>query len=303
VTDPDPSPGSCWLVVFDVPDVAAARFMAALEPFCVSVAAVRTGKPGVTRIEGIAAEPPPAGLLAAALALAAASAGIPEPHPVTQPLAPRDWLDVSLRAWPPIRAGRFFLKGSHFRGAVPAGSVPLTIDAGTAFGTGRHESTMGCLLALDRLAKRLPVARALDVGCGSGVLALAVAKTWNASVLACDIDAEAVRVTRANAARNGLAGRVRAVMSCGVRAVAVRNGAPYDLVTANILARPLVLMAPGIARLAAPGSAVVLSGLLESEGSGVLSAYRGQGLRLLFRLDIGGWRTLVLERAPASRIL
>ena len=150
MTDPDPTPGSCWLVVFDVPEKAAARFMAALEPFCVSVAAVRTGKPGLTRIEGIAIEPPPAGLLAAALALAAASAGIPEPSPETRPLAPRDWLEESRRAWPPIRAGRFFLKGSHYRGAVPPGSVPLTIDAGTAFGTGRHESTLGCLLALDQ---------------------------------------------------------------------------------------------------------------------------------------------------------
>ena len=146
------------------------------------------------------------------------------------------------------------------------------------------------------------MARALVVGCGSGVLALAIAKRWKASVLACDIDAEAVRVTRANAARNGLAGLVRAVESFGVGVAAVRNGAPYDLVAANILARPLVLMAPGIARLAAPGCALVLSGLLESEGRGVVSAYRSQGLRLLFRLDIAGWRTLALERAPGLRL-
>jgi ribosomal protein L11 methyltransferase len=300
VIAPASAPTPSWLVVLDVPDGAAARFMAALEPFCVSVAAVRTRDPERTRIEGIAAGPPPAGALGAALALAAASVGIPEPRPETRPLEPKDWLEVSRRAWPPIRVGRFFLKGSHFEGRAPAGSVPLTIDAGTAFGTGRHESTMGCLLALDRLGKSLAVARALDVGCGSGVLALAVAKTWKARVLACDIDPEAVRVTWANAARNGLSGLVRVVLSDGVRAAAAKGGAPYDLVTANILAKPLVDMACGIARLAAPGGAVVLSGILGVEGNEVLSAYRSAGLRLLFRLDIGGWCTLVLGRRPAA---
>ncbi|MGB8274948.1 MAG: 50S ribosomal protein L11 methyltransferase [Alphaproteobacteria bacterium] len=292
---------AAWLVVLDVPARAAARFAAALAPFCASVATVVPDSSGTARVEGIAVTRPDPGLLDVAVALAAVSIGVAEPKAEVRSLAPADWLEATRRAFPPIRAGRYFLYGSHFEGRVPAGLVGLAIDAGTAFGSGRHESTQGCLLALDRVAKRFRVRRALDVGSGSGVLALAIAKTWRAKVIACDVDPEAVRVTRSNAKRNGAAAFVRACVSDGVTAAAARRGAPYDLVTANILTRPLIRMARGLAALLAPGGVMVLSGMLGIEGKEVLSAYRGEGLKLLSRIDVGDWCTLILGRGAGPR--
>ena len=204
----------------------------------------------------------------------------------------RDWLAENRRAFPPQRIGRFLVHGSHWREKPPAGAIAIEIDAASAFGTGEHQSTRGCLIALGRLARRRRFRRPRDVGTGSGILAIAAAKTLRRRVLASDIDPVAVRVARHHARRNGVTKSVRVERKAG----AAGRGAGYDLVFANILARPLALMARGLARSVAPGGVVILSGLLRRQEASLLAAYRPHGLALGFRIPIEGWVTLVLRR-------
>jgi len=171
----------------------------------------------------------------------------------------------------------------------------ITLDAGIAFGSGEHGSTRGCLRAFERVAYRRP-RRILDLGTGSGVLAMGAAKVLHRRVLATDIDPWSVRVTRENAARNGLSGLIRAIRADGWLAPAVRAPGPYDLIFANILARPLCQMARRMALNLAPGGTLILAGLLATQINWVLAAYRRQGLRLDFSLREGAWATLVLRK-------
>jgi ribosomal protein L11 methyltransferase len=177
---------------------------------------------------------------------------------------------------------------------VPASAIGIEIDAATAFGTGEHPSTRGCLLALEALAHRRRFRRPLDIGAGSGILAIAAAKRLHRRVVAGDIDPEAVRVARHHARRNGLAGRIRVVRAAGYRSRVLRRSR-YDLILANILARPLALMARDLKRAIRPGGAAVLAGLLRRQEALVLAAHRAQGLSLERRLVIEGWSTLVLR--------
>ena len=209
---------------------------------------------------------------------------------------PTDWADRSLIPLPPVRLGRYVIRGSSAEGAWRSGTVSLLLEAGRAFGSGRHESTAGCLLAFDRLARRRRYRRALDLGTGSGILALAIAKTWSIPVLASDVDGDAVAVARDNARRNGLRGRVQVVRSDGVAHRRVRTGAPFDLIVANILAAPLCRMAGDVRRCLQPGGTVVLSGFLERDGVGVVAAYGRHGVTLVERIGLGGWQTLVMTR-------
>jgi ribosomal protein L11 methyltransferase len=216
--------------------------------------------------------------------------------PVTLPEV--DWVRATLERLTPIRAGRFLVHGSHDRGRHPPGGVAIEIDAGTAFGTGHHGTTQGCLLALDAVLKRGRPKRVLDVGSGSGVLAIAAALASHARVMAGDIDPEAVRVTRDNARINGA--RVTACRAAGADAPAIRVQAPYQVILANILARPLVMLAGPLRRISAAGGTVVLSGLQVDQERWVTAAYRGHGFRLARRIRLDGWSTLVL-RPVASR--
>lgn len=218
-----------------------------------------------------------------------------------EPVPETDWVAASLDRQPPVQAGRYFVYGGHVKDASPPGSVALRLDAGTAFGTGSHETTRGCLLALDQLARGGTFRNALDIGCGTGVLAMAMAKTFRAKtlrapVLASDIDPVAVAVARGNVRINGLARCVDVICADGVRHRRLNARAPYDLVTVNILAGPLVRLAPKLRTRVVSGGVVVLSGLLGPQEPMVLSAYRGQGFDLSRRLDLNGWRTLVLAR-------
>jgi ribosomal protein L11 methyltransferase len=228
------------------------------------------------------------------LALLAAGAGGKLVHIVEERLPERDWLLENRRAFPPLRVGRFFVHGSHWRGPAPSGTIAIEIDAATAFGTGEHPSTHGCLLALDYLARRRRFHRPLDVGTGSGVLAIAAAKRLHRRVVAGDIDPEAVRVARHHVRRNGLAGTVRVVRAAGYRSRGLRR-ADYDLVLANILARPLALLARDLKRALAPGGVAVLAGLLPRQEAQVLAAHRAQGLALARRIVIDGWSTLIVR--------
>jgi ribosomal protein L11 methyltransferase len=209
----------------------------------------------------------------------------------------KDWLAESRKGLPEFRAGPFFFYGSHFKGKVPKNLIGLEIDAGMAFGTGRHETTKGCLLAVARLAKSRKFKKPLDVGTGTGILAFGVARLCKVNVIAGDNDADAVRVAKENAAVNQLTRQVRILKSDGYRARAIRDGAPYDLVTANILANPLIELAPDLARVLAKDGRAVLSGLLREQEKDVLAAHEAAGLALDFRLRLGDWSVLVLKRA------
>jgi ribosomal protein L11 methyltransferase len=209
-------------------------------------------------------------------------------------VAAKDWVRESLAGLAPVSAGRFIVHGGHDRARIPFNRIGIEIEAALAFGTGHHGTTRGCLLALDWLCKSRPQRRILDLGTGSGVLAIAAARALRQPVLATDIDGSAVRAARANAALNRAGGFVEVIKADGVTAPKLRERSPYDLVFANILLRPLQRLATPLTRLTAPGARVVLSGLLASQANAAIAAYRG--LALERRIDLDGWTTLVLVR-------
>jgi len=209
-------------------------------------------------------------------------------------LADADWLAMSLSGLPPVRAGRFFVYGAHDKGLAPPNAVNLRIEAGAAFGTGHHGTTEGCLSAFDRLLKARRFERVLDVGCGTGVLAIAAARTGSRIALGTDIDKPSVRIANENAELNRA--EARFVHASGLNAAVVRDDGPYDLVFANILAPPLVALAQDIKTALKPGGMAILSGLLRTQERRVLAAYVSRGFRLERRLHRDAWATLTLVR-------
>ena len=228
-----------------------------------------------------------------------ALAAFPELVVTTEILADADWLAMALSGLPPVRAGRFFVYGMHDLGRTPVNAVGLRIEAGAAFGTGHHGTTVGCLLAFDRLLKARRFEQVLDVGCGTGVLAIAAARCGAGEVVGTDIDPVSVRIARENAFLNQA--RARFVRADGLGHPVVRAGAPYDLVFANILARPLVCLAQDIKGALKPGGTAILSGLLRSQERQVRAAYLPRGFRLQARLHRDAWATLILRRACARQ--
>jgi ribosomal protein L11 methyltransferase len=212
-------------------------------------------------------------------------------------LPQRNWVLESRKGLPPLIAGPFFIHGEHDRNKRPKKGIALEIDAGMAFGTGRHETTMGCIKALLRLKKTHKFKRILDVGTGTGILAFAAWHLFGQPVIAGDNDKDAVRVAKENAGINGLKKHVRVVSSNGYKAKSIRDRAPFDLVTANILANPLIALAPALARNLARNGRAVLSGLMNDQAKDVLAAHRAVGLELDFRLRLGQWSVLVLKKA------
>jgi ribosomal protein L11 methyltransferase len=210
-------------------------------------------------------------------------------------LADADWLAMALSGLPPVRAGRFFVYGMHDRGRAPPNTVNLRIEAGAAFGTGHHGTTVGCLLAYDQLLKSRRFRRVLDVGAGTGVLAIAAARTGARLAVGTDIDPVSVRIARENAKVNAASARFVHAAGLGHRLVSAQ--APYDLVFANILARPLVYLAQDIRRAVRPGGLVILSGLLRTQERYVRAAYLARGFRVKRRIHRDAWATLVLRRA------
>jgi ribosomal protein L11 methyltransferase len=206
----------------------------------------------------------------------------------------RDWVKRSLVGLRPVRAGRFVVHGAHDRDRVPRHCVGIEIEAGTAFGTGHHGTTRGCLLALDALARRRRPRYILDLGTGSGILAIAAAKIFRTPVLATDIDPRAVEAARANARRNGAGALVTAVHAADLHAREIGARAPFDLVLANILLRPLQRLAAPLAPQLMPNARVVLSGLLAAQANAALAAYRSQGMALERSFALEGWFTPVM---------
>jgi ribosomal protein L11 methyltransferase len=219
---------------------------------------------------------------------------------VVEKVAPRDWVKDSLIGLRPVRAGRFVVHGAHDKARVPSHCVSLQIEAATAFGTGHHGTTRGCLLALDALARRRQrPRRILDLGTGTGVLAIAAAKIFRMPVLAIDIDPRSVAVARENARLNGVGSLVTVVHGAGLRAPDVAKRAPFDLVMANILLRPLQRLAAPVARQLVPNARVVISGVLAAQANGALAAYRSQGLMLERSFVLDGWVTPIMVALSA----
>lgn len=215
------------------------------------------------------------------------------PTGIISTLPDTDWVRHSLEGLAPVVAGRFFLHGSHDRERRRHGGVPCKIDAGTAFGTGHHGTTAGCLLALDAILKQRRPERILDLGCGTGVLAIAAALATKRKTLATDIDPEAVRVTQLNAKLNGVAPLLNGVTAPGLKHTRIARGAPFDLIFANILARPLISLAHGLKNVLAPGGTLILSGLTRDQIRWVSASYRNRSLVPTQTLLLGNWATLV----------
>jgi ribosomal protein L11 methyltransferase len=210
------------------------------------------------------------------------------------PLADADWLAMALSGLPPVHAGRFFVYGAHDAGRIPVNAVALRIEAAAAFGTGHHGTTAGCLVAYHDLLKARRFAKVLDVGTGTGVLAIAAARTGSRLALGTDIDSVSVRIAAENASLNRA--RARFAHANGLAERRIAAAAPYDLVFANILARPLVRLAPDIAHALKPGGVAILSGLLRHQERFVRAAYLARGFRLVRRYHRDAWATLVLAR-------
>jgi len=208
-----------------------------------------------------------------------------------------NWVAKSLEGLKPVVAGGFYVYGSHEDATPPAGLIPIRIDAAQAFGTGHHETTTGCLDAIERTLKRSRPKAMLDVGTGTGVLAIALAKRTHLSVLASDIDPVATRTTIQNAQDNGVGRLVAAVTAPGLDHALIQKSGPYDLIVANILSGPLAALAPAMGRAAVRGATIILSGILLGQAPGVASAYARQGMVLRQRLERGNWATLILEKA------
>ena len=288
-------PSTAWRVELIVPPAAAEAVAHAIEPLGEALSAFELSPGGDWRLVLHAEEAPDRGTLDAVLELAALASGMSLPEPQISREPDVDWMARLRESFPPIRVGRFYLHGSHLPPGPP-GAISLMVDAATAFGSGEHATTRGCLMALDRLASRGRRRRPLDVGTGTGVLAIGAAKAWHVPVAATDLDRESVRVARVNTRLNQVARWVRVDAADGLSPSGWRGRGRHDLVFANILARPLAKMARPIRRVLAANGVVVLSGLLSWQERQVLSAYRRQGLRLDRRIAIDGWHTLVLRR-------
>lgn len=207
-----------------------------------------------------------------------------------------NWVAKSLEGLAPVIAGGFYVYGSHETGPIPEGLTPMKIDAAQAFGTGHHETTTGCLEAIEMLLARRTPEAVIDIGTGTGVLAIALAKRLDAPILATDIDPVAVTTTIENAAENGVGARIEAIEATGLNHAEIARRGPYDLLVANILAGPLIELAPAMGAIAQPGGTAILSGILNTQADGVIAAYDAAGFTLVEHLKRKDWTTLVLER-------
>ncbi len=259
------------------------------EPTGIGVFEIEDGS-GLWEVGGYFTESPDiAGLALLAAAFGAAEFAVSE-------LPETDWVAKVRRELSPVEAGRFFVYGSHDADKVPEGRQALLIEAAMAFGTGHHGTTLGCLMALDRLLDQgFRAQHVIDVGCGTAVLAMAAAKVWPIEVIASDIDAQAVDVAEANVTANGLTGRIRCIEAAGFDTPDLDPDMRFDLIFANILKGPLVVLAPDLAARAAPGSFAILSGILNEQADEVVGVYEAQGYGLAHRAEFGEWTTLTLQ--------
>jgi ribosomal protein L11 methyltransferase len=272
------------------------------EPPVVMTSEPDPARPDAWRLDAYFEGKPDKAMLAMLHALAPSAARM---KPAAERVPAQDWLTLSQAGLEPIRAGRFFVHTAAYADTVPADAAAFRIEAGRAFGTGQHETTTGCLLMLDRLRRQgARFDDILDLGTGTGLLAFAALNLWpRAYALASDIDPVSIEVTAENAMANDVAigggrGALGLAVADGLDDALLQAGAPYDLIIANILAGPLIDLAPSIAEALAPGGTLILAGLLDHQAERVASAYRRQRLRLADRIDRGEWPTLRMRKRP-----
>jgi ribosomal protein L11 methyltransferase len=297
---------SLWRLTLIGDAASQAAYAGVLEEEAGAVTAFESAPNGPWKIEAFFEAKPDLGRLAPPIFAAAKALGRAVPALEVEEIAERDWLAENQASFPPLRIGRFFVHGSHVTEAPPAGAWVVALDASIAFGSGEHATTKGCLAAIEALAKRRPIRRVLDVGTGSGILTIGALRAGARRALASDIDPPSVDLARDNMRVNGVASRADVRLAAGLAKLGPTRGC-FDLVLANILARPLTALATPLSRAVAPGGYLVLSGLLADQESWVLRAYLARGLRFMGRAAAGsdtvGWRTLVLRRRVRSRDL
>ncbi len=290
-------------VAVEVPEAALEMFEAALSACCRAVGFFLDETSGLWTVEGVKEIGVHETALQAGLALARALTGL-DPALARHSVPAGGWLARSFAGFPEQLIGqRFAVRGTHITAKPQPSRHTIILDAGLAFGTGEHGSTRGCLIALETVAKFHHPIKILDLGTGSGVLGIAAARQFHRPVLATDIDARSVRVARENAAQNHARTLFKVIKADGWTSPALRRHAPYDLIFANILARPLAAMAANLAHALRPGGIAILAGLLSNQENWVLRAHRRHGLALHGRVRDGAWTTLILvkrERRPAA---
>ena len=285
-----------------ITDEPSARAMTELlgemfDPMETAVAAFEVEETGAWRLEAYFSEEPDAEMIRD---LIRPVVGAQADEAAFETIDQQDWVRASLEGLKPVRAGRFLVHGSHDRDQVRANDLAIEIEAALAFGTGHHGTTLGCLRALVAELKQRRPARILDVGTGTGILGFAAAKALHTPVVAGDLDPEAVTTARGNARLNGLGPYMRLYTAPGVRHALADRSRRFDVVFANILARPLKRLAPTLSAVVADDGVLILSGLIERDVPGVLSTYRHRGFHLARSGVIEGWATLVLRRGGAA---
>ncbi|MDP6173071.1 MAG: 50S ribosomal protein L11 methyltransferase [Rhodospirillales bacterium] len=288
------APSRQYRVMLGVPESCVALFASALDPFSDAVSWTPPDGDGFCRLTGFGSLPLGEAALDTALALAAAAAGIEAPDVEIEDVPLRDWVLENLREFAPVTVGRFHIYGADFEGPVPASLMGLRVPAAAAFGSGQHGSTRGCLGAIDGFQGPRP-RKVLDMGCGSGILALAMARKWRCPVIAVDSDPKATQTAGRNARANGLGFRVRVVTAKGYRPAGLAGG-QFDFIASNILARPLMGMAGDLARHLAPGGTAVLSGFHPADVNRVAGAHAAYGLTRHQISEDEGWVALEIKK-------
>lgn len=280
-----------WQLKFTLPLDQAGAYAEAIEHLAESVSWLDADDDGIAEVMAYAQ----AGFDRTEVKSCLATIG-PVPRFTLKLLPPTNWLLESYRALPPKRVGKFWIHGSHVKKTPPKGVIPIEVEAATAFGSGEHPTTAGCLQLLTDFATDHTPANVMDMGCGSGILALAAALLWpKVPVCAVDNDAEAVRVTKVHAKINKV--KLKAATGDGYKTPLVKEVGPFELVFANILAEPLIAMAPAAKRAVAKGGHIILAGLIASRERAVLKAYKDQGFVKVARVQTGDWPCLLLQKA------
>jgi ribosomal protein L11 methyltransferase len=290
-------PPVCWCVDVIAPTLNSAAFEDVLERHCAVVSSFLIPPDNRSRLQGVSETLLNKDILYSELSKAASLLDVTISNFTIIPMAARDWVADNLAEFPPILVGPYYMYGSHIEGAAPSGSIGIKLDAGPAFGTGEHATTQGCLTAFDRLAKQgNRYNRILDMGCGSGILSIAAAKTWRSKTIACDIDPGAVQVASDNARVNNVKPLILTQAGNGFETAMVKTEAPYDMIVSNILANPVCAMASELAKCLQPKGTVILSGFLTVDARRVTANYIQFGLVLKAQINVNGWVTLIFRK-------